>query len=111
MLPVRDLRAHRAEQLVAQLATLTGFDYTLDEFLQAGDRIWNQEKLWNLAAGLDKSDDTLPVRLLEEPLKSGASKGHVSKLGEMLPEYYAARGWDEDGVPTKAKLKELSLKA
>jgi aldehyde:ferredoxin oxidoreductase len=99
------------EQLVAQLATLTGFDYTLDEFLQAGDRIWNQEKLWNLAAGLDKDDDTLPRRLLEEPLKSGASKGHISKLGEMLPEYYAARGWDENGVPTKAKLKELSLKA
>ena len=63
------------------LATLTGVDYTLDEFLRAGDRIWNQERLWNIAAGFTKDDDTLPKRLLEEPLKSGASKGHVSKLG------------------------------
>ncbi len=51
------------------------------------------------------------LRLLEEPLKSGASKGQVSRLGDMVPEYYAARGYDENGVPTKAKLKELSLKA
>ncbi len=76
-----------------------------------GDRIWNQEKLWNIAAGFTKDDDTLPRRLLEEPIKSGASKGHVSKLGHMVPDYYAKRGWDENGVPTKAKLKELSLKA
>jgi aldehyde:ferredoxin oxidoreductase len=99
------------EQLVEVLATLTGYDYTLEEFLQAGDRIWNLEKLWNLKAGYTKEGDGLPTRLLEEPLKSGAAKGRVSKLGDMVPEYYAARGWDENGVPTKAKLKELSLEA
>jgi len=97
------------DQLVKTLATLTGYDYTLDEFLQVGDRIWTQERLWNIDAGFTTADDTLPKRLLEEPLKSGASKGHVNKLGEMLPEYYAQRGYDEKGVPTKAKLKELSL--
>jgi aldehyde:ferredoxin oxidoreductase len=99
------------EQLVKTLAALTGYDYTLEEFLQAGDRIWTQERLWNLATGMTKDDDTLPKRLLEEPLKSGASKGHVSKLGEMLPEYYEQRGYDKDGVPTKEKLEELSLQA
>ncbi|HEX5641562.1 MAG TPA: aldehyde ferredoxin oxidoreductase family protein [Thermoleophilia bacterium] len=99
------------EQLVKTLATLTGYDYTLEEFLQVGDRIWTQERLWNIAAGYTSADDTLPRRLLEEPLKTGASKGHVNKLGEMLPEYYEQRGYDEHGVPTKAKLKELSLKA
>jgi aldehyde:ferredoxin oxidoreductase len=97
------------DQLVKTLATLTGYDYTLEEFLQVGDRIWTQERLWNIDAGFTAADDTLPKRLLEEPLKSGASKGHVSRLGEMLPEYYALRGYDEKGVPTKAKLKELSL--
>jgi aldehyde:ferredoxin oxidoreductase len=99
------------DQLVKTLATLTGYDYTLEEFLQAGDRIWTQERLWNLAAGMTKDDDTLPKRLLEEPLKTGASKGHVSRLGEMLPEYYEQRGYDKDGVPTMEKLKELSLQA
>jgi aldehyde:ferredoxin oxidoreductase len=99
------------EQLVRILATLTGQDYTLEEFLLAGDRIWNQERLWNLAAGYTKADDTLPRRLLEEPLKSGASKGELSRLSDMLPDYYEQRGWNEEGVPTGAKLEELSLEA
>ena len=99
------------DELTEMLSALTGEDFTVKEFLLVGERIWNQEKLWNIAAGFTKDDDTLPKRLLEEPIKSGASKGHVSKLGHMVPDYYAKRGWDENGVPTKAKLKELSLKA
>jgi aldehyde:ferredoxin oxidoreductase len=100
-----------AEELTEMLSALTGVDYTLKEFQLIGERIWNQEKLWNLAAGFTNEADTLPARLLEEPIRSGASKGHVSKLGHMIPDYYAKRGWDENGVPTKAKLKELSLRA
>jgi aldehyde:ferredoxin oxidoreductase len=96
-------------ELTEMLAALTGIDFTLDEFMMIGDRVWNQERLWNLAAGMTSADDTLPERLLSEPLKTGASKGHVSHLGDMLPEYYSLRGWDEKGVPTKAKLKELAL--
>ena len=96
-------------ELVELLAALTGVDYTLDEFMTIGARIWNQERLWNLSLGLTSADDTLPVRLLTEPIKTGPSKGEVSHLGEMLPEYYAARGWDEMGVPTKARLTELAL--
>ena len=99
------------DELTEMLSALTGEDFTVKEFLLVGERIWNQEKLWNIAAGFTKDDDTLPKRLLEEPIKSGASKGHVSKLGHMVPDYYAKRGWDENGVPSKAKLKELSLKA
>ena len=96
-------------ELVEMLAALTGVDYTLDEFMLIGDRIWNQEKLWNLAAGYTEADDTLPVRLLTEPIKTGPSKGELSHLDEMLPEYYKQRGWDAKGVPTKTKLKELAL--
>jgi aldehyde:ferredoxin oxidoreductase len=77
--------------------------------LQAGERIWNLERMFNLKAGLSKKDDTLPKRLLEEPLPEGGAKGQVVRLSEMLPEYYQLRGWDQSGVPTKEKLKELSL--
>ena len=91
------------------LSALTGVEYTLDEFMLIGERIWNQERLWNLKVGYTKADDTLPVRLLKDPIKTGPSKGEVSHLDQMLPEYYKMRGWDEDGVPTKAKLKELAL--
>jgi len=96
-----------APELVAMLSALTGVDYSVDEFMKIGDRIWNLERLWNLKVGL--AEDTLPPRLLTEPLKSGASKGEVSRLPEMLPEYYKLRGWDASGVPTPDKLAELSL--
>lgn len=62
-----------------------------------------------MKSGLTKEDDTLPKRLLEEPIKPGPSKGEVNELHKMLPEYYKERGWDSEGRPTKGKLKELSL--
>ncbi len=98
-----------APELAEQLATATGFNYTVEEVLQAGERIWNLERLFNLKNGFTKADDTLPPRLLKEPMKVGPNKGHVARLNLMLPEYYKLRGWDEKGVPAQEKLKELSL--
>jgi aldehyde:ferredoxin oxidoreductase len=97
------------EELTEMLTALTGVQYTPEKFLEAGERIWNLERLWNLRGGFDGRDDTLPERLLKDPIKTGPSRGEVSHLKEMLAEYYALRGWDADGVPTDAKLKALSL--
>ena len=97
------------EDMVPQLVAATGVEYTLDSLTQAGERIWNLERLWNERAGVGRGADTLPKRLTEEPIPSGPSKGMVSKLGEMLPEYYRLRGWTEDGLPTPEKLTELGL--
>jgi aldehyde:ferredoxin oxidoreductase len=93
----------------AMLSGLTGVQYTGDSFLQAGERIWNLERLFNLKAGLTKKDDTLPERLLDMAVPEGPAKGMVSRLPEMLPEYYQLRGWDENGVPTEKRLEELQL--
>jgi aldehyde:ferredoxin oxidoreductase len=98
-----------ADELAALLSSVTGVQYTTDDFMKAGDRIWNLERLFNLKAGLSTADDTLPKRLFEEPTPAGPSKGEVNHLDRMLPEYYSLRGWDEAGVPTPAKLTELSL--
>ncbi len=87
----------------------TGFNYSVDEMMQAGERIWNMERLFNLKSGFTTKDDTLPKRLLEEPIPAGPNKGHVHRLGELLPDYYKLRGWTEDGIPTDEKLKELGL--
>ena len=67
------------------------------------------EKLFNLKSGLTGKDDTLPPRILNEPITSGPSKGEVEELDKMLGEYYSLRGWGEDSVPTKDRLKELGL--
>jgi len=87
-----------------------GYNLSTDEWLKIGERIWNAERLFNLKAGLiPERDDTLPKRLTEEPMPAGPNKGHVVRLKEMLPRYYALRGWNPDGTMPEEKIKELGL--
>ena len=85
--------------------------YDGEGYFKAGERIWNLERLWNLKAGLTAADDTLPPRMLNDPIPKGPSKGAVNRLGEMMPEYYRLHRWGPDGVPTPEKLAELALNA
>ena len=95
--------------LAAQLQAACGEQYTTEELGKIGERIWNMEREFNNAAGFTKADDSLPKRLLTEPAKTGPAKGKVNMLAEMLPKYYAARGWDSEGVPTAETRERLSL--
>ena len=74
----------------------------------AGERIYNLERRYNNLAGFGAGSDTLPARFTEEASTQPGSKGHVSELGPMLDEYYAARGWD-DGVAPQSKLDALGV--
>jgi len=90
----------------------TGFNFTVEEYLKTGERIWNLTRLFNVREGITRKDDNLPARFMEEQLPDGAARGQViteKMLNEMLNEYYALRGWDDNGIPTKEKLKELGL--
>jgi len=84
-------------------------DWSDDRLLLIGERIWNMEREFNLAAGITGKDDTLPPRLLNEPANSGPQKGAVARLDIMMPEYYQVRGWSADGVPTDATRTRLGL--
>jgi aldehyde:ferredoxin oxidoreductase len=92
-----------------QVAAACGPEFTLENMAQIGERIWNMERDFNNRAGFTAKDDTLPPRLLNEPAKSGPAKGLKSMLPEMLPKYYAARGWNADGTLTDGKRKQLGL--
>ncbi|HPZ76585.1 MAG TPA: aldehyde ferredoxin oxidoreductase family protein [Thermosynergistes sp.] len=98
-----------APEVASQLSAATGIDYTTEKIMECGERVWNLERLFNLKAGLSAEDDTLPPRLLHEPIPAGPMKGSVCRLGEMLPKYYELRGWDKNGVPKEEKLEELKL--
>lgn len=99
-----------AEELAALMSAVTGISYSVDDFMKAGDRVWNLERVFGLKSTLQgKEDDRLPERLYKEPIKTGPSKGEVSHQDKMLPEYYKLRGWDTKGIPTPEKLKDLSL--
>ncbi|WP_102401833.1 aldehyde ferredoxin oxidoreductase family protein [Haloimpatiens massiliensis] len=90
-------------------AVVGGELHDAESIMLAGDRVWTLEKLFNLQAGIDSTHDTLPKRLLKEPIPDGPSKGYVHKLSELLPEYYSVRGWDEKGIPTAETLNKLGL--
>ncbi len=104
--PTLEVRPTRLTEL---LNHATGVGYTVDSLLQAGERVYNLERMFLLRAGFTRADDTLPPRMLAEPMPEGAAKGHVADLEQMLPEYYRLRGWDEQGVPTPQKLEQLGL--
>lgn len=94
-------------EIAGQYREAVGSDESDEEILLKGERIWNLEKRYNMAAGIEA--DTLPPRLLREALPSGPAKGKVSELQTMLAEYYEERGWTADGVPTPEKLQQLGL--
>ncbi len=99
-----------AEEFFARtLTAVTGEHFTADDLMKVGERVWNLERLYNLREGFTSEDDTLPKRLLEEPVAAGPSEGFTANLAPMLAEYYQFRGWDENGVPKPETLKELSL--
>jgi aldehyde:ferredoxin oxidoreductase len=95
---------------LTQLMNLTtGAGYAPNEIMTSAERIYNLERLFLIGAGSGKNDDTLPYRMLHEPMPEGPAKGKVVELDVMLPKFYEVRGWDENGVPTREKLVELGL--
>jgi len=96
--------------ILEYLNAATGAEYSLAELMKAGERTLNAERVFLIRAGFGRQDDALPQRLTGEPFSSGPSQGKVSHLEEMLVEYYQARGWNSEGVPTDTKLQELGLR-
>jgi len=99
------------EDWVDMIANGVGWKFDVADFRKAGERIYNLARAFSVREGLTRADDTLPKRLIEEPLPEGAAEGHrVEKLDQSLDAYYEFRGWDKNtGRPTPEKLKELGL--
>jgi aldehyde:ferredoxin oxidoreductase len=97
-----------AKDFAELLSAVTGWDISEGEILKIGERIYNLERVIVNKLGLDGKDDTLPSRLLKEPMPEGPGKGEVAELEKMKEEYYTLRGW-VNGIPTLGKLKELEI--
>jgi aldehyde:ferredoxin oxidoreductase len=99
---------------MATLYTLvTGFDMTAEELKMAGERVNTIARLINIREGLGRKDDTLPWKVMHEPIPDeGPAKGAVvtqAELDLLLDDYYESREWTKQGVPTTAKLKSLAM--
>ncbi|MFC2009387.1 aldehyde ferredoxin oxidoreductase family protein [Chloroflexota bacterium] len=95
------------EEWLLAISNVTGREFTFEDYKTLGERIYNMERVYNAMEGITRVDDTLPKRLLEEPIPEGPAKGHKAELD--LDTYYELRGWDKNGIPTLEKLKELGL--
>ncbi len=98
-------------QFLDLLNAAAGFAYTEERFVRLGEAIWNLERLYNLAAGLDAAEDRLPDICFEKPedLPPEAKPLTRQDLAVLMRDYYAFRGWDAQGRPTAGKLAELAL--
>ena len=97
------------EYLAKMLDAACEGEWTVERLHETGERIWNMEKQFNLAAGFKKSDDCLPTRMITERSKGGAADGSIAELEPMLDEYYELRGWDSEGVPRPETIQRLGL--
>jgi aldehyde:ferredoxin oxidoreductase len=103
--------AEGGDEYAAQYAAAVGLpNFTANDVLKTGERIYNLERYYNQLAGEKPGSDTLPERFLKEPSTMKGSEGHVCELDQMLEEYYTLRGW-QNGVTPEAKLKELGILA
>jgi aldehyde:ferredoxin oxidoreductase len=91
---------------------ITGWPMTAEALRQAGERINNLKKLFNIREGWQRADDTLPPRVLTEMLPTGIVQGiglSQADLDMMIQGYYAARGWTPEGLIPESKLRELGI--
>jgi aldehyde:ferredoxin oxidoreductase len=94
------------------LEAITGWRPSATELKEIGERIVNLERIFNVKEGVNRNQDTLTYRIMNEEIPRGPSKGQRTppeKLQEMLDEYYSLRGWDKNGIPEQSTLKRLGL--
>ncbi|MEM2905819.1 MAG: aldehyde ferredoxin oxidoreductase family protein [Candidatus Bathyarchaeia archaeon] len=90
----------------------TGVKASLEELLKRSEAIWNLTRLINLRQGMKPGADWLPDRVFDDPIPSGPLKGarlDRAQFRQLLGKYYELRGWDQQGVPTESKLRELGI--
>lgn len=92
------------------LSPAIGQTFDVPSLLRLGERCSNIERAYNVRQGVRRAQDTLPARLLNEPMPEGPSKGQVVELEPLLDDFYGVCGWDvQTGVPTKERLESLDL--
>jgi aldehyde:ferredoxin oxidoreductase len=91
---------------------VTGWDVTLDELMELGERRINLMRAFNTREGFTRKEDALPAKFFE-PLKGTGPTAGVAvdkvQFEAALDQYYQMMRWTENGIPTSARLAELGL--
>jgi len=108
----RNLTELRIQNIASLISSTTGIELSPSELLLVGERVNTLARSFNVREGISRRDDTLPKRLMEEPIKAGLSKGAIyskDQLDQLLEEYYGLNGYDHNGIPTRSRLEELGI--
>ncbi|MBC2716870.1 MAG: aldehyde ferredoxin oxidoreductase family protein [Desulfobacteraceae bacterium] len=97
-----------ATHAISMVNYVTGFDYTLDEIINIGKRVWYLKRGLTNLFGARAKDDRLPKRLMTE-MDDGPTEGSVPDMDKMLSEFYELRSFNENGIPTKKVLEDVGL--
>jgi aldehyde:ferredoxin oxidoreductase len=100
----------KVSSFVNWLNVVTGWGFDLTQFMEAGERIYNLKRLYNIECGFSRKDDTVPRRIATLKRSAGGSAENLPpQIDPMLDEYYNVRGWDEAGVPRRQTVERLEL--
>jgi aldehyde:ferredoxin oxidoreductase len=102
------------EEFCDLISAATGLEYTPETLRAVGRRVLDTERLINADFGLTRADDTLPKRYFDEPMPARQTKGHHidrEQFQNMLDEYYAERGWDNEGCVPSTRQAEIDALA
>ena len=94
------------------LSAVTGWDVTRDELLETARRVMTAKKIYNVREGWTRDEDTLPPRILDEPLRTAdGAEIRLTREGldAMVRSYYRARGWTEEGQVPESVVVSLRL--
>jgi len=94
-------------QITVFFELVTGRRVAVEDMMKVGERSFNLKRVLNCRWGVSSKDDVLPRRLLEP--QDGGTMRNVPDMELMLREYYEARGWTPDGMPSEEKLRELGI--
>jgi aldehyde:ferredoxin oxidoreductase len=100
------------DDVLVSINAATGWNLTMEEALQIGERAINMARVFNAREGFSRKDDCLPERLFQ-PLENGALAGQSMQHADFelaLTQLYSLKGWDpETTVPSRKRLEQLSL--
>ena len=97
-----------SEQFFDWMKTAVGWEITLEEWLETGERIFNLKRIYLNKCGISAKDDVLPPRMSKRR-GSGSAGENVPDVAGMLDRYYQKRGWNTYGIPTDQTLARLGL--
>jgi aldehyde:ferredoxin oxidoreductase len=91
------------------LRLVLGWDMGASDLIEVGERSVNLKRGLNCRWGMSRKNDTLPLRVITHRVSDGGAGRHLPPFNIMLADYYEKRGWNQEGIPTKATLERLGL--